>query len=175
MQLREATPADADDVAALHTASWRDAYRTILSPDYLAGPIEAERQAIWRPRLAEPRPDQRVTLAVADGALAGFVCAFGHDDPRWGALVDNLHVARSTRGTGLGARLLREAGTWVADTYPGSSLFLWVYEANLPARGFYDRMGGQVVERLVKSNPGGGEAARLRIHWPDPRSIGGLA
>src|SRR5689334_8702388 len=51
--IRPATEADAATVAAIHVASWRDAYADILTADYLNGPIEADRLALWSQRLRE--------------------------------------------------------------------------------------------------------------------------
>lgn len=41
--LRSANEGDAPAIAALHAASWRDAYADILAPDFLNGEIEADR------------------------------------------------------------------------------------------------------------------------------------
>ncbi len=41
---RAARVADAATIAAIHIASWRDAYADIFDPDYLAGPIEGDRR-----------------------------------------------------------------------------------------------------------------------------------
>ena len=71
--LREAGAADWEGVADLQIASWRSAYRGILSDDYLDGPVVAERRAVWRERLAGgPKPDQVVVIGEdAAGPVAG--------------------------------------------------------------------------------------------------------
>jgi GNAT superfamily N-acetyltransferase len=171
--LRQATAADAAAIARLHVASWRRAYRDILDPAYLAGPIEQERRDVWAARFAEPNADMRVTLAEDDEGLVGFICTFGNEDPVWGAMVDKLHVLARAKGRGVGRSLLASAGEWAASRYPGAALHLWVFEANEPARLFYDRMGGAVVERIVEPNPaGGGESLSLRYVWKNPAAIG---
>jgi GNAT superfamily N-acetyltransferase len=115
----------------------------------------------------------RVTIAEDRSGAIGFVCSFGDDDPVWGALVDNLHVLPHAKGSGVGRLLLASAGQWAAGRYPGAGLYLWVFEANEPARRFYDRMGGVVVERVIEPNPaGGGESLSLRYAWSDPASLG---
>ena len=45
--IRPATEADALTIAAIHAASWRDAYAHILAPEFLSGGIEADRLAVW--------------------------------------------------------------------------------------------------------------------------------
>ena len=168
IDLREATDDDVELIARLHTESWRTAYNTILSPEFLAGGIEADRLRTWSERFAAPNPAMRATLGLLDERPMGFVCTFADEDPRWGSLVDNLHVVPAAKGRGLGARLLRSAAAWVDQVRSGQGLYLWVYEANAPAAAFYDRMGGEAVERALHDNPGGGEAPAIRYAWADP-------
>jgi GNAT superfamily N-acetyltransferase len=165
MRLREATTDDAAEIAALHASSWRDAYRSILEPAFLAGPVESDRMAAWSTRLSNPRDHQHILVAVEQGVLVGFICVFGDEDPKWGARVDNLHVTPSARGRGIGALLLRSAASWVADRYPGSALHLWVFEMNALACQFYARLGGAVVEKSISKIPSAGGASVLRFQW----------
>jgi GNAT superfamily N-acetyltransferase len=162
------TAADAAAIAALHAASWQSAYRGILSDDYLDNQAGAERAALWEQRFREPVAGQYAAVAEIDGALAGFVCIFGAHDPQWGSMIDNLHVAQSHKRHGLGAALMTYAAAWCVDGYPGLGVFLWVLEANAPARAFYERMGGVRVGEDIWQPPGGGEAVELRYFWADP-------
>jgi ribosomal protein S18 acetylase RimI-like enzyme len=164
--IRPATEADAASVAAIHVASWRDAYADILSADYLNGPIEADRLAVWSERLRERPSSQMVDLACEPAGQAfGFVCGFRDFDPRWGSLIDNLHVLPALRGQGVGERLLRGAARQLAATGSGPGLHLWVYEANVAALRFYQRHGGRVVERDNSHIPAAGGKPVLRVYW----------
>lgn len=163
---RPATPADADAIAALHAQSWRQSYRGILTDAYLDGDIFADRQAVWQGRLSDPAPNQFLLVAEAGGAVQGFVCAFGDDDPRWGTLVDNLHVSQALKGRGVGTALLERVGDWVKAGRQHPGFHLWVFEKNHAARRFYANRGGETVEQDVKDNPGGGQALTFRIAWP---------
>jgi GNAT superfamily N-acetyltransferase len=167
--LRPATAGDAAVIAQIHIDSWRTAYREILDPAYLAGPIEQERRDVWAARFAPPNAEMAVALAEDEAGPVGFICTFGNEDPVWGAMVDNLHVLPRAKGRGVGRALLASSGQWVVNRYPGAGLHLWVFEANEAARRFYDRMGGEVVERILEPNPaGGGESLSLRYAWRDP-------
>lgn len=164
--LRDATPGDAPGIAALHTANWRQAYANILRPEYLAGPIEDERLALWTDRLTRPEDGQEVVVAESDRRIAGFTCLYHSAHPRWGGFVDNLHSAAAVRGQGVGKALLREAARRIAERDPESGLWLWVFEKNTPARGFYDALGATVVERVVSDWDVAQGEMRLRCHWP---------
>jgi predicted N-acetyltransferase YhbS len=106
--LRLATEADAGRIAELHAESWRRTYRGMLRDDFLDGKVVENRLSVWRDRLGSPRPNQHVAVAESDGELDGFICAFGDEDPRWGTLIDNLHVRHRLHKSGIGRSLMRE-------------------------------------------------------------------
>jgi len=83
-ELRPVIASDAEVIAGLHTESWRDAYRGILTDAYLDGDILPERQAHWRARLERPTPGQFGFLALREATPVGFAFAFPHADQRWG-------------------------------------------------------------------------------------------
>ncbi|HEY2356360.1 MAG TPA: GNAT family N-acetyltransferase [Phenylobacterium sp.] len=146
LRLRPAVTPDVPAIAALHTASWRDAYAGILDPVFLAGPIEADRLGLWRKRLLDPDPEQLVHVAeTEDGEVIGFICAFCNADPQWGSHVDNLHVSPHMRGNNVGEKLLRSAASLLAARGAEGGLHLWVFEANTAGLRFYERLGGKVV------------------------------
>jgi ribosomal protein S18 acetylase RimI-like enzyme len=149
----------------LHVASWRDAYRSVLEPAFLAGPIEKDRLEVWTARLNNQQEHEQITIAVEGEAAVGFVCVVGDQSPKWGGWVDNLHVSPYCRSKGIGAILLRSAASWIAHKYPGSGMHLWVFEANVRARNFYERLGGHIVEKSVSKIPSAHGAAIFRLHW----------
>jgi GNAT superfamily N-acetyltransferase len=160
--------ADCENIAALHTASWRGAYRGILPDTYLDGEIARERLGLWKKRMSSSGRDRRLVLLAEDPReLAGFVCVLLDEEPEWGACLDNLHVRSDLKGRGLGRRLFAEAARWVAFMQPGWPMHLWVFEANRPARGFYERFKGEVVAREIKRMPGKAEVPSLRYVWRD--------
>lgn len=165
MQYREAIPEDAPQIAALHAQSWQQAYRGILRDEFLDGPVHQNRLDLWQQRLSTPADNLFVLLALEDQNLCGFVSVFSNDDPVRGALIDNLHVHPTLKGQGLGARLMHEAATWIKQRDRTGCFYLWVYEANLPARRFYEKLGGVNAERVLHDNPGGGSAYCLRYTW----------
>lgn len=171
MHLRPATAADAAAIAALHTASWQTAYAHILSADWLANQLPADRLRVWSARFAAPDPAVHVLLAEDHDGLAGFVCLLVAADPHWGSHVDNLHVRPGLKGQGLGRRLLAAAAQIALAKAPGLGLDLHVYAANTEARGFYRRLGG--LESLAEKEvaPDGSQQRYQRIWWPDPAAL----
>ena len=109
-QIREATAADAEAIARLHAESWQSAYRGILSDDYLENHALRERMAAWRECFSKncERP-KFVLIAELDDEMVGFVCVLTEEDPVYGSLLDNLHVAPRLTGQGIGKKLLSAA------------------------------------------------------------------
>lgn len=170
VRLRALRPDDAGAIAALHAASWRSAYRGILPDDFLDHGLAEDRQAVWRARLqAAPHAAAFGTVAEhPEGRLIGFVYAVKDEDPVWGTFVDNLHVHPNAKGGGLGRQLLRAV---VRQLGPGPTrpLYLWVLDANEPAKRFYARLGAEFAEQETEVLPFGNVALpKWRCVWRDP-------
>lgn len=172
LQFRTAGSADAEAVAALHADSWRRHYRGAYSDAFLEGDVYADRLVVWSERLREPDGRSETILAEDGDGLVGFAHTIFDDDPRWGSLLDNLHVVYDEKRRGVGSRLLRLTARAVLER--GTGLYLWVLEQNADARAFYEARGGACVEALVVAPPGGmkdrlnGSPVGLRYAWPDP-------
>jgi GNAT superfamily N-acetyltransferase len=175
LRFRLAVRSDAPAVAALHADSWRRHYRGAYSDDFLDGEVQSERTAVWSERLGE-RDGTTHTIVAEDGdGLVGFVHTVFDHDPRWGALIDNLHVVYAEKRRGIGSRLMTLTAQPVLDR--GTGLYLWVLEQNADARAFYEARGGRCVERALVPPPGGmanrleGTPFGLRYAWPDPAAL----
>ena len=166
MNIRDARLDDSEALAQLHAESWRSAYRGAYSDAYLDGDVVQDRKSVWHARLSAPRAGQFTIVAEQGAAIVGFACAFGADDPRWGTLLDNLHVRPDRKWSGIGTQLIREVALRSQRDWPETGLYLWVLEVNAPARRFYERLGAQNAERSVSEPPGGGSVVGLRYVWP---------
>lgn len=165
-KVRVATQADAQQIADLHVASWRTTYRGMLTDAYLDGEaMLQERSVSWSNRLKHPQPRQLVLIAEIDDRPVGFACAIGGADPQLGTLLDNLHVRQEFQGRGLGAKLMSEVAKWCLAESPGEGIFLWVIEANLPARQFYEKRGATYVDGDLWNAPDGGSIPSICYAW----------
>ncbi|MFH1480043.1 MAG: GNAT family N-acetyltransferase [Pseudomonadota bacterium] len=155
-------------IASLHTESWRSSYRGILPDTYLDREIDEEREQLWKARFSKLGIDRRyVLLAEINMKLIGFVCVLLDEEPAWGACLDNLHVCPELKGQGLGRQLFVRATRWVMEKEPDWPIHLWVFEANHPARRFYEAFKGAVVERKIKELIDGIKVPTLRYIWRD--------
>jgi GNAT superfamily N-acetyltransferase len=170
LRWRLATAADAEAIAKLHAESWRRHYRGAYSDAFLDGDVVVDRLAVWSERLE--RPDARYcTILAEDGHLVGFANTIFEDDPRWGALLENLHVADHHQRRGIGSGLLAMTGRALVEHPRRSGLYVWVLEQNLGAQAFYGALGGTRACREPVSPPGGiasrltGSPTKLRYAW----------
>ncbi len=173
LHLRRATAADIEGIAALHVENWRRGYRGAFSDAYLDGDIESDRLRVWSGRLdpGGPGPGHEgaaVVLADAGEAVQGFAYVIFDEHPRWGALLENLHVRLGLQGHGWGRSLIRAAAAVTVEHDPASGFHLEVLDQNVAAQGFYDRLGGVRVESYPWVPPGGGSTTSHRYAWPDP-------
>jgi ribosomal protein S18 acetylase RimI-like enzyme len=173
LQFRLAVPADAKAVANLHADSWRRHYRGAYSDAFLDGDVDADRLAVWTDLLRRPDP-RRFAILADSGGLVGFANTLFDDDPTWGALLDNLHVADGHKRRGIASRLLALTAEALLERPERTGLYLWVLEQNIDAQAFYEARGGRCVGRGTVSPPGGvpsrvtGSPAKLRYAWRDP-------
>jgi GNAT superfamily N-acetyltransferase len=172
LQFRSAGRPDAGAVGALHADSWRRHYRGAYSDAFLDGDVHADRLNAWIQRLREPDARSLTIVAENGDGLVGFAHTVFEEDPRWGALLDNLHVVDREKRRGIGSRLLALTAQAVLER--GTGLYLWALEQNVDARAFYEARGGRCVGRALVPAPGGvagrlnGRPVGLRYAWANP-------
>ena len=126
----------------------------------------ANRLQLWRGRLSASAPhNQYILVSEHDSAIEGFACAYLDADPQWGTLLDNLHVEPGHQGRGLGARLVAMVAQKIRDDGLTPTLHLWVYEQNLQARRFYERLGGISADQVTECAPDGSRVNAVRYAW----------
>jgi ribosomal protein S18 acetylase RimI-like enzyme len=165
MSIRPALPSDWAVIAAIHAASWRSAYRGIYPDSYLEEEAPAERRAFWCEAFGGMDRDfDAVFLAEQAREPVGFACVRRKAEAA-GPLLDNLHVLPGRKGEGIGRRLIAAAASWLVEKEPEAALQLVVWADNVPARRFYESLGGCEAEVFDAPIPGGGTAPQVRVRW----------
>ena len=137
VHLREAEPADADVVAAIHVRAWQEGYRGLLPHDELQSLRPADRASRYTFGSADPR-DPATLVAVDGDAILGFVTVAGPPDDHGGTVgeVCALYVDPSWWGHGVGRALIRAARSGL--TLQGfTTAVLWMLVGNDRADRFY--------------------------------------
>jgi len=164
---RHAQKSDQKAIAHLHAKSWQENYRGSVSDHYLDNEVNAERLSIWEKRFSNTKKNQIVFIAEQDNQLCGFVCLYLNDDPKWGTLIDNIHVTQNKKGEGIGKKLMHMAAEQIIARSKNSTMYLWVIAENTNAIKFYEHRGGKQVERTIAKMPDGSDVSVIRFTWDD--------
>jgi len=142
VNVRRATPADAQSIAEVNVASWQGAYRGLF-PDAVLDQLQVdERVRLWAPRLSGP--GMLIWVSEEAGRVTGFISALASRDadappPRF-AEIAALYVHPTAWGTGCGRALCAAVLAHLRQT-PAESVIVWALAGNHGARHFYERNG----------------------------------
>jgi len=141
--VRRATAADVEAIAAVHVASWKEAYPGLVPQEYLDALRAEDRVAPWRATL-ETQPWPVVLVLEEDGTMVGFaaVSPTRDDDLDHDAVgeVQAIYLDPSAWGRRQGDVLMKAA---LDELRAGgfTSACLWMLAVNDRARRFYERLG----------------------------------
>lgn len=141
--IRLATQEDARAIAEVNIRSWQEAYRTLLSAEFLAG-LEQNRErrtVYFEQAIATGEPGIRV--AEQGGRVVGFCCFGASRDQNVATGTGELmaiYLLQEAWGQGIGSRLWNTARQGLeAAGYRAASA--WVLDGNVRAIRFYERAG----------------------------------
>jgi ribosomal protein S18 acetylase RimI-like enzyme len=147
--IRKASETDIPTIAALHIEGWKGAYGGIVDQAYLDGLSIEKRIADWTGWLSAGESD--VFIAEVNGVPAGFVVTGRTKTPPPGSSpirpshsgeVYALYLHPDHWRKGVGTALIKHAARNLKEK-KHSTLCLWVLDANVRAKAFYEKMGGQ--------------------------------
>lgn len=154
--VRFATVDDAEELAEVHVRSWQVAYAGIFPDGFLAN-LDRERRASWWSQFIAN--GARVFVSDSD-RVVGFCWADRSDDEGWGEIY-SIYVHPHHWGEGHGYQLLRAGENRLAEEGHERAL-LWVLEANVRGRRFYERQGWTVGRPIRVEEIGGIQVTELR-------------
>ena len=166
-----AGPSDAEDLARVHVASWRETYRGLLADAFLARMSEPGFARRFRRTLTAPGASVTLAAGARDG-LVGY--AQGGLSRRGVAPIEKggeaeiatLYILRLAQGRGLGQRLMVQTARALA-AQGATSLRISVLRDNLRARGFYEHLGGEPEAARQEPGPGGRLLYEVAYRWED--------
>jgi ribosomal protein S18 acetylase RimI-like enzyme len=152
--IRDAIESDVDGIAKVHVQGWRESYKDFMTPEALAGLSVEERKTMWQAALAQADPRAKLLVAVIDdGEIVGFarggpIRNKGADILATEAELFAIYLLDKAKRQGGGRRLMAGVFDHLAAQGFGS-VGLWVLKENLPARRFYEALGGQTGPEQV--------------------------
>jgi GNAT superfamily N-acetyltransferase len=173
LDIREAALADVAAIAKVHVDSWRTTYAGIVPEDHLAKQSYRRREQIWRNNLAKRADHEFVYVAEdASGEVVGFA-AGGPEragDPVHRGEIYAIYVLKTFQRRGIGRQLSEAIAQRLLQT-GYDSMLIWVLAKN-PSRGFYERLGGELVsEKPIEI--GAAKLTEVAYGWKDLRLLVG--
>jgi ribosomal protein S18 acetylase RimI-like enzyme len=143
--IRNAREGDAQGIADVHDAAWRDAYRGIIPGRELERMIARRGPRWWHSAIVR---GSRLLVLDFDDTIGGYVSYGRNRVPslRYGGEVFELYVAPEFQGLGFGKRLFETARMDLLEHgYP--SFLVWALADNERAVEFYKGLGGVNVRQ----------------------------
>ncbi|MFW5743069.1 MAG: N-acetyltransferase family protein [Spirochaetota bacterium] len=140
--VRNAAHRDTADIARIHVDMWRVAYAELLETDLLRRLSYRRSRRQWDLML-ERHSGVLLVAESSDEGIVGFAAGGAERSRSFEAdgELTALYVLASHHGRGIGRALVRRMAFQLAEN-GRSGLVVWVLSDN-PARGFYERLGGQ--------------------------------
>ena len=141
--IRNARDGDADAIAEVHDAAWRDAYRGIIPGRELERMIARRGPRWWHSAITR---GSRLVVLDFDETIGGYASYGRNRVPSmpFGGEIFELYIAPEFQGLGFGRRLFDVARKDLADHGYNSTL-VWALADNERALDFYRRLGGRFV------------------------------
>lgn len=162
VETRRACPADAADIADIHDAAWRAAYRGLIPGAELEKMIQRRGAVWWETAL---RRGSRIIVLTFGDAVAGYAHV-GRNRARglpYEGEIYELYLRPEYQGLGFGRRLFVGARKELAAAgFEGMTV--WALAENEPALGFYRALGGRGVARSSEAF-GGQNLEKLAFGW----------
>ncbi len=144
--IRKATVEDASAIATVHVVAWKETYRGIVADEVLDNLSIQRRTEQWVNSLSdEIHPYHRAFVAEVNGQVVGFA-SFGAPqikDSGFDGELFAIYILKATYKMGIGRMLVRSVVKGLREL-GRKSMLVWVLKDN-PARGFYEKLGGEYL------------------------------
>lgn len=145
ISIRTARRGDEAEIAEVHDAAWRDAYRGLIPGRELERMIQRRGPTWWRQAI---NGGTRLMVLDFSDHIAGYASYGRNRMPAlsYGGEIFELYLAPEYQGAGLGKRMFEAARADMA-AHGYISFVVWALAGNDRAVQFYQRLGGAVVRR----------------------------
>jgi ribosomal protein S18 acetylase RimI-like enzyme len=150
--IRNARPADAESIANVHDAAWRDAYRGIIPGRELERMIARRGPKWWESAIQR---GSRIVVLEFDDTVEGYA-SYGPNRvpslPYQGEIYE-IYLAPEFQGLGFGRGLFKAARSDLAE-HGYNSAVVWALADNDRALSFYQKLGGRIVREAQEKFAG---------------------
>jgi ribosomal protein S18 acetylase RimI-like enzyme len=148
ISIRRASLDDISQIADVHAASWRYAYRGIIPGRELEKMVRHRSGRWWKSAIQR---GGGLLVVDFDDVVVGYV-SFGRCrdvSARYTGEIFELYLMPEFQGLGFGRRLFRGAQAYLASRgFP--TLIVWALTENHIATDFYESLGGKPVKKALE-------------------------
>ena len=179
MMIRTAQMKDAPGMARVIVDTFLSAHQGMISEEEMRWRKEEWTYEVsarsWSESLREiadgTSPRSCIYVAVDDsGEVVGLADAGPVESAENTGEINILYVRESHQGQGIGRALVQAVAAHLAQMGM-TTLHIGVLKANTPARGFYEALGGRVVEERVFEEGGRFPEPGVIYEWADTRLL----
>ncbi|MCR8843321.1 GNAT family N-acetyltransferase [Paenibacillus sp. SC116] len=170
MNVRIASPQDAEGLAVLHVNSWKASYQGIISDEVLSNLSIEGRKKKWEWIFENLHQDETIYVIEMEGMVMGFIDGGKSREAEldYDAEIYSFYLLKEIQRRGHGKLLFHKLVEKLrSDHY--HSMMVWVLEAN-PSLEFYKRMGGQYIAQK-EITIGGETLIEVALGWDDLSTI----
>lgn len=162
--IRNIKESDIEKVADIHVNGWKTAYAGIIDDAVL----NSMDKAVKAEQIRRSYTKNGFIVAETGGSVAGFCVyvdsnKYTSDMPEIDCELSAIYVEPSLKYNGIGTRMFQ----YVLDEFKGinrTKMIVWCLKDNIPAVGFYEKMGGRLVKER-KISIGGKDYLELGFEY----------
>lgn len=146
MNIREANAEDMELIANLYVMNWKKTYVGLLQDNFLNGLTVNDGINKWQEYLTKEK--HRIFVAYENENFLGFSACKEDEELKNCLYLDSLHVSESSRGKGVGTKLINTVGSY-AYIKGYEHMSICIVKGNDKAKRIYEKMGAKHYKDFI--------------------------
>lgn len=146
MNIREANAEDIEPIASLYVMNWKKTYVGLLPDNFLNGLTVNEGIKKWQEYLNKEK--HRIFVAYENEKILGFSACKEDEELKNCLYLDSLHVSETSRGKGVGTKLINTVGSY-AYIKGYEHMSICIVKVNDNAKRIYEKMGAKHYKDFI--------------------------
>ena len=161
MNIREANAEDMELIANLYVMNWKKTYVGLLPDNFLNGLTVNDGINKWQEYLTKEK--HRIFVAYENENFWGFSACKEDEELKNCLYLDSLHVSESSRGKGVGTKLINTVGSY-AYIKGYEHMSICIVKGNDNAKNIYERLGAVHYKDFI-DDFGGTKSNSQKLIW----------
>ena len=146
MNIREANAEDIEPIASLYVMNWKKTYVGLLPDNFLNGLTVNDGINKWQEYLTKEK--HRIFVAYENEKFWGFSACKEDEELKNCLYLDSLHVSETSRGKGVGTKLINTVGSY-AYIKGYEHMSICIVKGNDNAKRIYEKMGAKHYKDFI--------------------------